>query len=234
MRGRLTPADRFPERTYEGSTARRDDLVPVGVRDSTMPYDRDVGAFDERASRYESGWRGQLHHEIADRAVDLALGREPAPRRILDVGCGTGYVLRRLADRLPAAAELTGIDLAPGMIQTARDSATDDRLRFLIGAAERIPAPDGTFDLVISTTSFDHWQDQQAGLTECARVLAPGGHLVLTDQFSAWLWPTLLTSRRGKARTRGRAAKLLTAAGFGSPQWHRLYAVIIQTVVAAK
>ena len=210
------------------------DVVPVAVPDSTVPYDRDVGAFDERASRYESGWLGRLHHRIADRAVDLAVACVPAPRRVLDVGCGTGYVLRQLADRLPAATELAGIDPAPGMIRVARDSTGDERLRFLVGIAEQLPAPDATYNLVLSTTSFDHWRDQRAGLTECARVLAPGGHLVLTDLFSAWLWPTLLTSHRGKARTRSRAARLLITAGLRSPQWHRLHAVIIQTVTAAK
>jgi SAM-dependent methyltransferase len=61
------------------------------------------------------------------------------------------------------------------------------------------PWPAATFDLVVSTTSFDHWADQQAGLAECARVLAPGGCLVLADLFSALLLPTLLAGRRGKA-----------------------------------
>ncbi len=63
--------------------------------------------------------------------------------------------------------------------------ADDDRLRFSLGAAEQLPYPDATFDLVVTTTSFDHWADQRAGLGECARVLAPGGHLVLAGQFSA-------------------------------------------------
>jgi hypothetical protein len=74
----------------------------------------------------------------------------------------------------------------------------------------------------------------RAGLAECARVLAPGGCLVLADQFSVLLLPTLLAGRRGKARTRRRAAHLLTAAGLHAPQWHRLYAVIIQAVTATK
>jgi hypothetical protein len=52
--------------------------------------------------------------------------------------------------------------------------------------------------------------------------------------FSASLLPTLLAGRRGKARTRRRAAHLLTAAGLRSPQWHRMYAVIIQAVTATK
>jgi SAM-dependent methyltransferase len=87
---------------------------------------------------------------------------------------------------------------------------------------------------VVTTTSFDHWADQGAGLAECARVLAPGGTLVLTDLFSALLRPTLRGARRGKARTRGRAAALLTAAGLTDVTWHPCYALILATVTASK
>jgi ubiquinone/menaquinone biosynthesis C-methylase UbiE len=199
-----------------------------------MAPDRDIAAFNQRAPSYEDGWLGRLHHEIANRAADLALACSPAPRRILDVGCGTGYLLREFAVRAPEAVELAGIDPAPSMIETARATAKDDRLQFSTGVAERLPYPGDAFDLVLSTTSFDHWADQQAGLTECGRVLAPGGHLVLADQFSAWLLPTLLAGRRGKARTKKRAARLLQAAGFRSLEWHTLYAVIIRAVTATK
>lgn len=51
-----------------------------------MTRNRDVAAFGERAHGYDQGWRGQMHHQIADRAVDLALTCVPAPKRILDVG----------------------------------------------------------------------------------------------------------------------------------------------------
>ena len=158
----------------------------------------------------------------------------PAPERILDIGCGTGYLQGQLAARAPQAQVLAGIDAAPAMIEVARAAAADDRLRFVAGTAQRLPWPAATFDLVVSTTSFDHWADQRAGLVQCARVLAPGGWLVLADLFSALLLPTLLAGRRGKARTRRRAARLLTAAGLRSPQWHRLDAVIIQAVTATK
>ncbi|MGO9297425.1 MAG: class I SAM-dependent methyltransferase [Streptosporangiaceae bacterium] len=197
-----------------------------------MARDRDIAAFDARAPGYEEGWLGQLHHQIADRTADLAVGRVPAPQRILDVGCGTGYLLRQLAARCPQARELAGIDPAPAMVAAAQQAAADDRLRLQSGTAEHLPWPAGTFDLVVSTTSFDHWADQQAGLAECARVLVPGGTLVLTDQFSAWLLPTLIGTRRHKARTKLRATRLLATAGFRSVQWHNLYAVIIRTVTA--
>jgi ubiquinone/menaquinone biosynthesis C-methylase UbiE len=150
------------------------------------------------------------------------------------VGCGTGYLLGRLAARAPQAEALAGIDAAPAMIAVAAGAAADSRLRFVVGAVERLPWPAGTFDLVVSTTSFDHWAGQRAGLTECSRVLAPGGCLILADLFSALLLPTMVAGRRGKARTRRRATRLVTAAGLHSPQWHRLYAVIIQAVTATK
>ena len=176
----------------------------------------------------------RLHHEISDRTTELTLAQVPAPHRVLDVGSGTGYLLRQLAARVPDAVELVGVDAAAPMVRVAQEATADPRVRFQPGTAERLPGPDDAFDLVVSTTSFDHWADQQAGLLECARVLAPGGRLVLVDQFSPLYLPTLVGSRRGKARTRRRATRLLTRAGFHSPQWHGLYAVIIRAVTASK
>jgi ubiquinone/menaquinone biosynthesis C-methylase UbiE len=196
------------------------------------PPHRDVAAFEVRAPTYEHGWLGQLHHEIADRTAELMMSTEPAPRRLLDVGCGTGYLLRVLAGRLPGADLLTGIDPAPPMIDVARPSADDDRLQFAVGVAECLPFADASFDLVVTTTSFDHWNDQLAGLCECRRVLRPGGRLVVVDQFSLWLAPTVFTGRRGKARTMARCDRLLASAGFVNPLWSDLYAVIIKAVVA--
>jgi ubiquinone/menaquinone biosynthesis C-methylase UbiE len=199
-----------------------------------MPPYRDIAEFNDRAPSYDDGWRGRLHHEIADRTASLALATVAAPNRVLDVGCGTGYLLRELASRYPDAQQFVGIDAASAMVKTANAIAQDDRLTFVAGVAEQIAYPDETFNLIVSTTSFDHWSDQQAGLRECARVLRRGGQLVLVDQFSWMLLPTMLTSRRGKARTRRRATRLLLRAGFCSPHWHRLHAVVINAVTATK
>ena len=129
-----------------------------------MARDRDVDAFDRRASGYESGRLGGLHRDIADRTIRIALAEAPDPRRVLDVGCGTGYLLRQMAARLPGAVDLAGVDAAPGMIEVARSAEpADPRLRFSEGFAEALPHPAGSFDLVVSTTSFDHWADQGAG-----------------------------------------------------------------------
>jgi ubiquinone/menaquinone biosynthesis C-methylase UbiE len=197
------------------------------------PY-RDVAAFDDRARSYDQGWRGRLHHAISNRTAALAAATVAAPQRVLDVGCGTGYLIRVLAGHYPRAQELAGIDAASNMIQAAKSINDDERLTFVTGVAEQLPYADASMDLVVSSTSFDHWSDQGAGLAECARVLRPGGYLVLVDQFSQWLIPTLAVSRRGKARTRRRATALLLGAGFDRPDWHHLYAVIINAAVATR
>jgi ubiquinone/menaquinone biosynthesis C-methylase UbiE len=197
------------------------------------PY-RDLAAFDDRARSYDQGWRGRLHHVISERTAALATATVATPQHVLDVGCGTGYLLRVLAGRYPKARELAGIDAAPNMIETAKRITDDERLTFATGVAEHLPFDDASMDLVVSSTSFDHWSDQGAGLAECARVLRPGGYLVLVDQFSLWLIPTLTVRRRGKARTRGRADSLLARAGFDCPEWHQVCAVIINAAVARR
>jgi len=198
-----------------------------------MPQHRDVAAFDQRAAGYDEGWLGRLHRDIADRAAALAREAAGSPRSILDVGCGPGYLLRHLAADFPQAEHLAGLDAALAMIKkaTAATLPGDGRVALTVGVAERLPYPDRSFDLVVSTTSFDHWADQQAGLRECARVLTPGGHLVLADLFSPLLIPTQIGTRRHKARTRARATRLLTTARFTAITWHHL-ALLINAATA--
>jgi ubiquinone/menaquinone biosynthesis C-methylase UbiE len=175
-----------------------------------------------------------MHHEIADRTAALATTVSSSPRRVLDVGCGTGYLLGRLSEQYPEASALAGIDAAPTMVEVAmaRRLSRQERLGFGVGVAEELPFPNETFDLGVSTTSFDHWSDQERGLEECRRVLSAGGRFVLVDQFSNWLIPTLAVSRRAKGRTLRRTGDLLAHAGFRSIRWQRLYASIINAATA--
>lgn len=188
-----------------------------------------MAAFDRRAARYESGVIGQMHQHIGERVAGIALEAAPDPDRVLDVGCGTGALLRLLATRLPEAKLLAGVDPATGMVETAT-SAEDPRIQVLPGAAEQLPFITGTVDLLVTATSFDHWADQRRGLAECARVLRPGCPLVLCDLFSPLLLPTMWLAHRGKARTVRSATGALHAAGFRSLVWHP--SVLIKTVVA--
>jgi ubiquinone/menaquinone biosynthesis C-methylase UbiE len=102
-----------------------------------------------------------------------------ATARVLDVGCGTGELLRRLRAKYPRAT-LAGVDPVAEMLAVARDklSGTED-LR--VGYADSLPWPAESFDVLVSCNMFHYITHPVAALTEMARVIRPGGLLVLTD-----------------------------------------------------
>jgi ubiquinone/menaquinone biosynthesis C-methylase UbiE len=166
--------------------------------------DQDVGSFDRRAGSYERDWRSEFHTRVVATAAGVALAALPDPVAVLDVGCGTGALLRTLADRLPAGVALAGVDPAPAMLEVGRAGlGRRSRVWLARAIAERLPFQDASFDLVVTTVSFAHWADQPAGLTEIARVLRPAGRLVLIDLFAiGWLRPlTALGRRRDRIHT---------------------------------
>jgi ubiquinone/menaquinone biosynthesis C-methylase UbiE len=134
--------------------------------------------FEEWSKTYEVS---SIQGIIFDRVHRAALAQVPQglePGSILDIGCGTGRLLRKAAARWPRA-NLYGVDLAEGMIAEAR--ALTPGATLLAGAAENLPLPDESIDLALSTVSFHHWQDQGAGFRQVMRVLRPGGFFVLAD-----------------------------------------------------
>jgi SAM-dependent methyltransferase len=179
--------------------------------------DRDVDSFDRRARRYQRDWLAEFHTRVVAGSAEVALEVVPDPLAVLDVGCGTGALLRMLTRRLPDGVALVGVDPAPAMLQVGHAAALAERspVWLVQAAAERLPFEDAGFDLVVSTVSFDHWADQSGGLAEVARVLHPGGQLVLVDLFGiGWLRPiAALGRRRDRMRTARELEAILADAG---------------------
>lgn len=194
--------------------------------------------FDRRADSYDRGRVGDWHRLVAERTADLAVAEPERPRRILDVGCGTGLLLARLALLVPDAQLLAGVDPSPRMVSRSR-AALECVSQAVVdqAPAEALPFERGAFDLVVSTMSFDHWRDQRTGLAECARVLGADGRLVLADLFAAWLTASALLGKRDRARSVRRANDLLELAGLAPLTWHRIYDLgpfpLVRAVVAA-
>jgi ubiquinone/menaquinone biosynthesis C-methylase UbiE len=109
--------------------------------------------------------------------VVLAELARRGPRRIADVGCGTGVLTARIADALDAE-ELYGFDLSDGMLAVAR--AKSDRVRWERAPAEELPLRVGGLGAVITTEAF-HFFDQPVALAEFHRVLEPGGCLIIAS-----------------------------------------------------
>jgi SAM-dependent methyltransferase len=103
--------------------------------------------------------------------------------RALDVGCGQGHWSSCLAPFLPAGSELVGLDREPRWIAEAekRRQHSHLRQRFLVGTAERLPFPDGSFDFVTCQTVLIHVRDPRTVLGEMLRVLKPGGLLAVAE-----------------------------------------------------
>ncbi len=126
--------------------------------------------FDGLAPTWES--RIGPHHLGA---LELALADLAAPDHALDLGTGTGVVALALAERYPSA-EVVGVDLSPAMIEEARrklPSGLAGRVGFEIGDASALEFPDAAFELVALSNMIPFYD-------ELARVVAPGGTLVLS------------------------------------------------------
>lgn len=100
---------------------------------------------------------------------------------VLDLGCGTGRLLNRLADHYPDLSG-TGLDFSAEMLRQARRSNQHHpRLIFVQGNAEALPFADQQFTDVFNTISFLHYPDPGSVLAEVRRVLQPGGRFYLAD-----------------------------------------------------
>ncbi len=140
-------------------------------------------AFEELKQKQAVIWGSAPYERVSDHlgiAHEHLLARlAPGPgQRWLDVATGTGELARPAAR---AGADVTGLDLAPGLIETARRRAEEEGLaiRFDVGDAERLPYPDASFDIVCSSFGCMFAPDHAAVAGELARVCRPGGRLAL-------------------------------------------------------
>jgi len=148
----------------------------------------------------------------------LVAGLGVRPRRVLDIGCGTGSLLKLMSGQFPGAV-LAGVDPAAGMISAARSAGVPAGLAQ--ADARAVPFADDSFDLVTSTVSFHHWSDQRAGLAEAGRVLAPAGVFVLADLHAVGYLRAFyaLARRRHRMHTRDEITRMLAAAGLQVQGW---------------
>ncbi|MBT2786814.1 MULTISPECIES: malonyl-ACP O-methyltransferase BioC [unclassified Halomonas] len=130
-------------------------------------------AFSRAAPRYDAlaSAQRQIGHRLWDSLPDHAYN-------ILDMGCGPGYWTHQLTERYPCA-QITGLDLAPGMLAQARQRY-GDAIQWQQGDAAALPFDKHAFDLVFSNVAVQWCRDIGAVMEELYRVLAPGGQAHIT------------------------------------------------------
>jgi len=150
---------------------------------------KDTFATAENARGYvdkHANWARSAGKVFAERLRKRGL----APKRILEVGSGSGDTAIVLAEAFPAA-QVVGVDLSEHMVAIAAERATAagvaERISFVTGDAARLPCADGEFDVVLSQDTLHLLDDPLPMLEECARVLKPAGRLFVRSVRRSWL-----------------------------------------------
>jgi ubiquinone biosynthesis O-methyltransferase len=137
-----------------------------------------------------AAWRQSVLGQITDaleQDLVLELVGSPSGLRILDVGCGDGILALELSRR---GAHATGVDVSERMIAAARKRAErhEDTVGFEIGKAEALPFESDSFDVVVAITVLCFIEDAAGAMREMARVLKPGGRLIVGElgTWSSW------------------------------------------------
>ncbi len=136
-----------------------------------MSHSHPSDYYDGFAPTYDAP-RGEGYHAMIDDleteiVIPFATGRD-----CLELGCGTGLILERIAK---VARRAEGIDISPGMLAKAKDRG----LSVQLGGVDALPYADASFDLVYSFKVLAHVEAIGKALAEAARVTRPGGHMVL-------------------------------------------------------
>lgn len=126
--------------------------------------------YDDFAAGYEDQ-RGRGYHQLIDDLEVSAVRPYARGARVLEVGCGTGLILERLAAMSEVA---TGVDISAGMLARARARGLD----VVHGTATGLPFPDESFDVTCSFKVLAHIEDIRGAMAEMARVTRPGGHVL--------------------------------------------------------
>lgn len=120
--------------------------------------------------------RGQRRHLLRQLAVTSG-------QRVLDVGCGPGYLISELVDPVGPDGAVYGIDISASMLDLARArcAPAGARVNLVAGRCEEIPFPDASFDAAVSSQVYEYVGDIARALAELYRVLRPGGRAVVLD-----------------------------------------------------
>lgn len=166
---------------------------------------------------------GRVFRERTLRAAALRPGES-----VLDLGCGTGTLAIAAAKIVGSHGHVLGVDAAPDMIRLARikAAAACSPARFELAAAEALPVPDASVDAVLASLIFHHLppDSKRRALSETARVLRPGGRLLLADLdrpsgvVARALAKPLGLFTRLSDHLGGRVPALMTEAGFEPPE----------------
>jgi ubiquinone/menaquinone biosynthesis C-methylase UbiE len=182
------------------------------------------------STRFFDGWARSYDRRglqaVAYRPIhDAVLARldDVSPSTVVDLGCGTGQLTRRLVERFPEAT-VVAVDLSPGMLAKAAgrlDAISAGHAAIVCADATRLPVAPASIDVVVCTESFHWYRDQARTLDGLAEFVRPGGRLLIASSAMVTRLGddvvrrvTAMTGRPVRALPPARLRHLLETTGF--------------------
>jgi len=141
----------------------------VFKENSKMNYNRQAEIYDEKG---DGKFVAPMYGEIINRIM------RANPKKVLDVGCGTGNVLMKLSSN--EELKLYGVDISESMIKTAKKNL-GNKAELKVGDSEYMPWEDNSFDVIVCNASFHHYPNPEKALSEMKRMLKSDGTLIIGD-----------------------------------------------------
>ena len=142
------------------------------IEESRVHFNKQASQYDENTSNYYSGPAKISCKDIENYLKNIEY------LKLLDVGCGTGWLLDNLSKQRPV--EYYGIDISENMLEKAKSKQIKGA-EFTLGKSHKLPYADETFDIVTCVQSFHHYQNQEESMKEAYRVLKNGGLYIISD-----------------------------------------------------
>ncbi|CAK0739169.1 hypothetical protein WCLP8_1000003 [uncultured Gammaproteobacteria bacterium] len=149
------------------------------MSDSMRSYS--FGQFTDNASELR---RLEAQADLGWREIDCRILARTSPKpgqRVLDLGCGPGFIARRLSDMVGKNGEVVGVDLNESLLTIAHNRNASSQVRFANASVYDLTSYRGEFDFVYARLLFQHLEDPEKALNQIWQTLAPGGVLIVVD-----------------------------------------------------
>jgi SAM-dependent methyltransferase len=175
----MEPGSPLPRGPRKGLTGVLESKKPR--RQSFLDYRRFIQTHYDGLAGKLTGFTGLVtgHETLAGRLIRPTAFDVRGCKSILDAGCGNGRYTRFLLKHADPGARITAFDLSQRMLKRARRRVKSPRVTLVSADLTRLPYPDAAFDAVVCGWVLEHLPDPRPGLHELARVMKPGGKLLL-------------------------------------------------------